>query len=213
MPKQHNIRDGDCVASVAFENGFLPETVWNHPENAVLRETRQSGNVLAPGDILHVPDIDPAEAQKPGDKRHRFRRRGVPERLQIRLLDVLERPRAGLGYRLEVAGALHETVTDGDGWVRHPIPPDAAKAVLTLETGEVYEIDLGHLPPHDSIRGVQHRLRNLGHSCGDDPPEAIDEATRSAIAAFLNDPAARDRTWDDAAIRDLGQQLRDAHGS
>lgn len=213
MPKKHRVEAGDCIASVAFENGFLPDRIWDHPENAALRDKRVTGNVLAAGDVLHLPDLDPDEVEKPCDQRHRFRRRGVPELLQIRLLDLLDQPRAGLSYHITVDGAARSGVTDGDGWIRQAIPANAQKAELKLETGEVYQIDLGHLPPHDCIAGVQQRLKNLGFACDEDRRGEVGDATRRAIAGFLDDAAAASRDWDSAAICEIGQKLRAAHGS
>ncbi len=65
------------------------------------------------------------------------------------------------GRHVDIDGVAQPVTTDGDGWIRHSDPTDARKATLTFETGEVYRIDLAHLPPHDSIEGVRCRLRNL----------------------------------------------------
>src|SRR5208337_3002899 len=50
------VRQGDYLAQIAFRRGFVADRVWSAPENATLREARKDPNILAPGDILHVPD-------------------------------------------------------------------------------------------------------------------------------------------------------------
>jgi N-acetylmuramoyl-L-alanine amidase len=50
MPKIHELVEGECVESVALLYGFHPTTIWEHPENADLREVRISPHVLVPGE-------------------------------------------------------------------------------------------------------------------------------------------------------------------
>jgi hypothetical protein len=58
VPQRHTVRQGDCIASISFRNGFLPETIWNDPNNAELRRTKHP-NILKPGDIVFIPDKRP----------------------------------------------------------------------------------------------------------------------------------------------------------
>ncbi|MCA9625274.1 MAG: hypothetical protein KC731_39900, partial [Myxococcales bacterium] len=50
------IRQGDFVARLAQRFGFDADEVWNDESNRELREQRESPNVLAPGDVLHIPE-------------------------------------------------------------------------------------------------------------------------------------------------------------
>lgn len=86
MPVDHKIRNGECVSSVAFEKGFFWETLWNHGNNSELKNNRKDPNVLREGDILHVPDLTLKEESKPVEKKHRFRLKGVPAKLRLRLM-------------------------------------------------------------------------------------------------------------------------------
>jgi hypothetical protein len=86
MPQDYEIRDGDCVSSVAFAHGFLWETLWNDPKNAALKEKRKDPNILKAGDVLHIPDLRLNEEQCGVDQLHRFQRKGVPAKLTLRLM-------------------------------------------------------------------------------------------------------------------------------
>ena len=49
------VRRGDYLTELAHRLGFDAEVVWNHATNAGLRGLRTNPNMLAPGDVLHVP--------------------------------------------------------------------------------------------------------------------------------------------------------------
>lgn len=162
MAKTHIVRDGDCVASVAFEHGFFPDTLWHHPDNAELRSERGDPNVLLSGDALHVPDLRPKHVPCATGQRHKFRRRGVPETLKLQLLKH-GKPRAHIPFSLDIDGAVVTGRTGADGTIAVPIPPNAKAGLLTLpETGEELRLRLGSLDPIEEITGAQARLANLG---------------------------------------------------
>ncbi|WP_437578489.1 peptidoglycan-binding protein [Sorangium sp. So ce887] len=169
--KAHRVRAGDCFTSIAYENGFFWQTLWDHPENQVLREVRSDPFTLVPGvDKVVVPDPRLKEESCQTTKLHTFRRRGVPAKLRIRLLDHEGRPRANEGYFLEVDGELrpNDKKADGDGRIEEFIPNNARQARLFLSGGEeIVTIALGYLQPSDEIRGIQSRLANLGFYHGE----------------------------------------------
>jgi N-acetylmuramoyl-L-alanine amidase len=92
MPIDHEIGPGDCINSIALEHGFFPDTLWNHGSNSELKQKRKDPNVLFPGDKLHIPDIEIKEVSKATEKRHRFRRKGVPAKLHLRFLKPKDVP-------------------------------------------------------------------------------------------------------------------------
>jgi N-acetylmuramoyl-L-alanine amidase len=160
---EYTVRQGDSTASIAYERGFFWETIWNHSNNAELRQTRDNPNVLNPGDVIFIPDKRQKDVSAETDQRHRFRRKGVPERLRIRLLNEYDEPRADVSYTLEIDGNLISGLTDSDGFIEHAIWPNARGGRLVIEeTEEAYLISLGHLDPSDEVSGIQSRLKNLG---------------------------------------------------
>jgi hypothetical protein len=163
MPRQHRVREGECLASIAFQNGFAVDTVWNDPANAALKALRTTPFLLVPGDVVTVPDRRPGEEERATGARHEFRRRDVPERLRLRFLDEAGEPRGGVPFVLEIDGERVEGATDGDGWIDHPISPSARDGRLVLDGRERYDLDLGSLRPAGDEPGARARLVALGH--------------------------------------------------
>ena len=171
-------RAGDCMASIAVRCGFFWETLWHLPDNAALEEARKDPNVLLPGDRVTVPALRTKQVNCKTGVRHRFRRKGIPERVAMVLTsEEDEGPRADLAYTLEVEGVMREGRTDGDGLLVEWVPPGTRTAMLriTEEDGgedgeeEVYQLSLGGLEPIDSHGGLSQRLRALGlDTDGDD---------------------------------------------
>lgn len=172
------VAEGDCINSIAEEYGFFPDTIWNHPDNAELKRLRRDPNVLQPGDLVHIPEKDTSKAEScQTEQLHRFRRKGVPAKLKIRLLADNE-PRANAAYRLVIDGKVIEGETDGDGFVEQPLPPRAqvGELIIDLDDGgeERYQFNFGTVDPIDTEAGQRHRLADLGYATED-----LEEAVRA----------------------------------
>ncbi|MCX4247638.1 peptidoglycan-binding domain-containing protein [Paraliomyxa miuraensis] len=159
----HRVKQGECMATIAALHGWLPQSLWEQPENDALREQRKDPNCLLPGDVVQVPARRSRDEPVQTDAVGTFQLAVVPLRLRLRLLDGDE-PRAGEAYRLEYDdGEVIEAGTDGDGWIDQPLPIGVRKAKLALRDGaEEYELHVGGLDPVDTHSGAQARLRNLG---------------------------------------------------
>jgi hypothetical protein len=193
--KEITADQGDCIGSLAVENGFFWQTLWNHGANASLKQLRKDPFTLCPGDVICIPDLRIKEVGCVTDKVHKFQRKGVPGKLRLRFCDHEGKPRTNLGYSLDVDGVVTTGQTDGDGTLERFIAPDAQSGRITLhaEPPEEYELRLGHLEPIDTIIGQQARLANLGFYDGPLDGEDNDELAH-AIQAFQAeyglDPAA-----------------------
>lgn len=212
MAETYKVSKGDCVDSVAFKHGLLPETVWNHPDNSDLKKKRDTPNILRAGDTIKVPEKCVAGVSCSTGQLHRFKRKGVPEILRIVLEDEHQVPRQHVSYTLTIDGSTYEGRTDGDGLVEQPIPPDARRGRLMLcadDGPEEYDLDLGYLDPITDNAGIQQRLFNLGFDSVS-VNGILDAATREAIEDFQlrHDLEATGKLDDNTRRR-----IKIAHGS
>ena len=175
QPESYEVVFGDCVESIAFRHGFLPETVWSYGENGPLRADRTDMHVLSPGDILQIPPRQDKTISASTGNLYLLRRKGVPASLNVQILDFADQPLAGASFLLSLelrdGSALPDRtgVTGKDGFVRVPIPPHSARGVLTVKDDDetrLIQFDLGCVGPVDETSGLQERLRNLGYYCG-----------------------------------------------
>lgn len=188
MPTSYTVQQGDCLASIAGEHGGFWKTIWNDPSNAKLRETRKDPNQLVPGDVVQIPEPREKQETRAAEAAHRFRRKGVPSKVRIRVLREGE-PRKNQPFRVDIDGCLTSGTTDADGLVEVPIPGDARKGTLFVGTEpdeDVYELRLGHLEPISEVKGVKQRLDNLGYPVGEIDGEA-GETLALAVKKFQSD--------------------------
>lgn len=182
------VKQGECISSIAYKNGFWEETIGNHGENADLKLERKDLHVLLPGDEVYIPKKTEKTEDIATDQRHRFRRKGIPEHLRIVFRDADSEPLQSTSYVLNVDAENRQGITDNDGLIDEPIPPDAKKGKLKLtidekEDAEEYELFFGALDPITETTGIQNRLSNLGFECGS-ADGYLGPRTRGALEAF-----------------------------
>lgn len=183
MPIRHVIKQGESVISLSEKHGLFAETIWNHPENAELKEFRQNMNILMPGDILFIPDKQPKEVSRETNVVHKFKRKGIPALFRLQIFDI-EEPRANQQYTFEVDGKMYEGQTDSRGVLEHTIPAGSKKGNIIIGPDEYsIEVNFGYLDPINEIAGVQKRLSNMGYDCGELTNE-LDEKTQSQLKLF-----------------------------
>lgn len=184
MP-EHEVRQGECILSIANQTGHHWETIWNAPENAELKQLRERPNVLLPGDRVHVPDIRLEQGSCATGQRHRFRRCGEPVVLRIRFLSSNGEPRADESYQINVDGLWLSGNLDSEGQLQVPLPADAQSARVLIGQGDSqdeYPLGLRCLDPISETTGIQQRLYNLGFNCRVTGRQ--DRQTEDALKAF-----------------------------
>lgn len=237
MPKEYKVRQGECISSIAQNYGHLPETIWNDPANADLRSRRDDElNVVYPGDVVVIPDKGLKDESCATEQRHRFRMKGVPAKLVLRVMEEVppeeeessqasaeesgteqtppeDSPRANIPYIVEIDGEVNRGTTDEDGMIEISISPGAKKGGLILEPGTPNEtsvpLKLGDLNPLTKISGVKQRLANLGFDCGDQT-ETETASLGAALQAFQEKHGVEVTGEADQATLN---KLREAHGS
>ena len=189
----YTVNQGDHLTSIADSFGFRDYSViWDHPENAELKELRGDPNVIAAGDELVIPDPQTKEESCATEKRHRFRVHTRQLKLRLRLLDVNEEPLSELACTLCVENNTYDIKSNADGFVETVIPPaaevgwirasDASRGVALDE-----RFAIGHLDPIEMMSGVATRLSHLGYDVGEDLDAPDADLLRLAIEEFQCD--------------------------
>jgi hypothetical protein len=182
----HTVQQGEHIAAIAARHGFFDyHSIWDHPDNAALKERRQNPSVLMPGDELVIPAKQTKHVACATGETHRFRIRTQPVLLRIVLRDLNSEPIADTACTLEVEGRKYELTTDADGLLEQAIPQTAREGELTFDRFTI-PIRIGHLDPVDELSGWRARLNNLGYNAGqaDDPD---DPQLLSAVEEFQID--------------------------
>jgi hypothetical protein len=190
----HEVAQGDCLSSIAYEHGFLPESLWDAPENAGLKEGGRDMNVLRPGDVVHLPARRKKTIPVQTGNRYRLRRKGVPAILRVRFVDFTGEPMANEPYLLQLAAAGSPLpdrtgLTDAQGFVVSPIPPNATGGEIWAGKGlsrRSLPFRLGFVDPIEDVSGVQARLNSLGYPCGSEDG-TLDDLTAAALRRFQSD--------------------------
>lgn len=236
----YRVKVGDSVPSIAYELGHCWATIWNHPQNKALRELRRTPNILLEGDKLFIPERTFASYERPTGKWHEFKRRGVPSKLRLTLVEPLRthvfplaellgdarppapekaqdppKPWAGVAYALTIDGVEIQGKTGDDGVVETSIRPNVRTALLVVAKGTPDErtihLDVGHLRPADTERGALERLENLGYLKKTGPATAATPQQISAAIALFQGASGLPPTGElDDATR---YALEDLHGS
>jgi hypothetical protein len=208
----YRVQQGDCMSSIAAAYGFQDwKAIYNHPDNADLKEKRKDPNILFPGDRVVIPDIQTKDVDEPVEVRHTFVLKREKVMLRIVLKDGNGKPYASKNYKLTVDGNETKGSTDGDGLLEEKIPAGAEGGELILftdggedDTGVLFTLDLGHLDPVEEDSGVIARLHNLGYDFDEDDPDEL----KNALVSFQNKNSLDESGEIDDATRN---KLKDMH--
>ncbi len=165
MPIEHRVTFGEHLPAIAEQHRFRSsKTLWHAPENRALRAQRLL-EVLATGDVVHVPPRGQKTVERATGSRHHFV--VVQERLELKLRLVGPGFAPLEGSAVEIAttrpkGASQTLDSDGSGVIAVVIPRSTAKASLVLD-GRKYDIRVGGLDPVSTNLGFFSRLVNLGY--------------------------------------------------
>jgi putative peptidoglycan binding protein/LysM domain-containing protein len=181
MATDYIVQQGDYLAKLANQFGLPASKIWNHPNNAALKQKRPNPNVLFPGDQLHVPDREPREEPCATDQLHKFETRASKLWLRLTLEDRHHQPIANSKCILEAGNDSQNLTTDGDGKIDQLIPADLQDGSVTIRDPKTplkdvrIALKIGYLDPIEEVSGQIARLNNLGYFAGDvdDPNQAV----------------------------------------
>ncbi|APR80248.1 Hypothetical protein A7982_05595 [Minicystis rosea] len=170
--REHTVKQGECLYTIAHEHRYEWKALWDHPKNADLKARRGDPFTLAPGDVVHIPDPEPARFTRATGATYRFRVKRDAAKLSLQLLDHEGMPRKDVPYEIEIEGQKipGEHRTNGEGRLQHDIATTARRGRLRVlpagRAAEEYDLMVGALDPIEEVsgklRGVQGRLASLG---------------------------------------------------
>ena len=217
MPQNYKVKQGDCLSSIAKKYGFPDyKVIWDDGANADLKNKRVNPNILFPGDVVVIPDIDLKQVDKSTEQKHNFVLDAGTVKLQLIVKDDEDKPYSNCKYDLRIDGKEFSGTTDGSGKLVQEIPADSVSGEVALYSNDgesenisaLLKIELGHLDPIAEATGVQARLNNLGFFCGK-VDGIIGPMTEEALKAFQQKNGLSVTGSADQATRDKLAQLHD----
>lgn len=211
MPKDHVVEPGEHLSGIAAKHGFADfNLIWNDGANASLRQKRKNPHVLAPGDVVKIPDrVDKKEAAETAAV-HSFKVKRPKLKLRIVVQNLDRVPLAKTDCVLTIDGSSKPLTTDGDGLIEADVARDAKGGSLRVVPLDiVVPLKIGDLDPVEERSGQMARLDNLGYDVADadDPDEA---SFRSAVEEFQCDQGMKVTGECDGATQ---AKLLEVHGS
>ena len=187
-------KEGECVISISKEAGFADwKTVYQHPKNEKLRQTRPDPSILVAGDQVYVPDFQPLTVTLKAGSTYTIHTKAPHAKVDLVMSDPNGDPYKRVKYQLKVGDNTYTGRTTSEGKIKRKIPAEATEGHLTLfldDSGDTvleFVIELGGLPPHDTHEGVQARLNNLGYATPDAEKGKPGPGTAHALRDFQTD--------------------------
>lgn len=206
--KPYVVRQGDTMTKLAYVRGFDAGEVWKDERNDALRERRPDMDVLAPGDIVYLPEPkrDGLPITKGTTNRYVAKVPKITVHLALQGEDGA--PLAGEPYEIRGLGEPVPGAVGDGGAVSFEAPITVREVTLVLtERGLVFPVRVGDLDPLDEASGVRMRLAHLGYLRA---PHEDDAAFDAAVAAFQAAQGLDVTGTVDDATRSA---LKQAHGS
>lgn len=192
MPATHTIQQGETLTRIAKQYKFSSwKDLYNHPDNADFRTSRDNPNLIFPGDIINIPDPEPQKISVQGGASHTFQLGNEVEVFRLRLLDDDGEPLEGARVVLDLGSQLVDIEVGEDGHIKVPLANgDESTGNLEVyadstdeEPTQVFEVQLAHLDPVEELSGVQARCNLLDHNCGV-ADGVMGENTRAGVKSF-----------------------------
>jgi Putative peptidoglycan binding domain len=207
---EHVVRQGESILSLSRRYGVPSDSVFNHPDNAELRDRNRDLGILHPGDRITIPDLEIKEVTGATDQRHQFRCTNRNTWLRVQFF-TKDEPRANEPYVVRIGTQEIRGELNAEGWLEVRVPADTQEAVLLLgdeSNPEQIDLRVGNLDPVDEVTGLQQRLNNLGFFCGEESGEQNPDM-QEALRMFQAKHGLEQTGELDDATRD---RLRQIHG-
>lgn len=159
------IRRGDYLLKVAYESGFDADSVWDNARNSDLRTLRKDPNILAPGDMLFIPDASDGPDYKTlqTGSTNSFVSQAPPTPVTVKFCDPAL---ASQPCTIAELPDLRDLKTDANGVLTFQAPVSLETATVRfagVNPAVMFACQLGRLDPVDTLTGIFQRLQNLGY--------------------------------------------------
>jgi hypothetical protein len=216
MAAYHTVEQGEHLPLIAHKYAFASYlTIWDHPNNADLKEKRRNPNVLFPGDQVFIPDKETKQVEVKAGQFSRFRVKQDKLLLRLVLDQLFGEPLKNAECEVRIDARVKNVVGGDDGTIEIEVPASAGGGELIIKGNEqrpegiVIPFKIGHLDPVEEIPGQVARLNNLGYFAGS--TDNIDESLlASAVEEFQCDHGLK---VDGVCEKATQTKLREVHGS
>lgn len=212
-----DIKQGDCLVSIAAYYQLKPEFILQQSENKKISEDKNRvHNQLMLGDKIYIPAADNEYLSVSiADKTVFKLKPAATTTISIRFL-CGGKARKNLPCRLEINDTYIENNTDERGSVSFDIPALQRNCRLLAEETieqekmiEIYQLMLGYLDPINEKSGLKARLAHLGHFIIDED-ESDETQLPLAIKRFQK---AAEIEVTGTISKDDEKKLKEAHSS
>jgi Putative peptidoglycan binding domain len=194
------IRQGDHLPLLALQRRLDLSAIWNHPRNAQLKALRKRPNILAPGDIVYLPDPAPVSWMPLKVRAINHIAATVPKARICVTFAIGGAPLAGVACIAHGMPEPNRFTTDGKGKLTLDVP--LAVKFVTVEFPSVplmRRLCIGHLDPVGEPSGAFQRLRALGYLGPRTAAVPGSPGLATAISAFQRDSGLTETGSLDAA--------------
>ncbi len=191
-PRPYVVRQGDYLVKLGFLHGFDPEVVWNDAKNGDLKKLRGDHNILAPGDVVHLPAKSRKGSPVAKGTTNNYVAK-VPKTTVHLRFNGDDGPLANEPYLIQGLGEQPTKKTDADGGISVEVPVHVREfQVFFTERYVIHTVEVGDMDPVDEPSGLRKRLQHLGYSHGwlpedssyHDSDESVTARDRQALMTF-----------------------------
>jgi N-acetylmuramoyl-L-alanine amidase len=219
MSSFHTVVQGEHLSSIARKYGFASyKTIWEHGQNAELKNKRKNPNVIFPGDRLFIPDKGEKEEPRGTEQRHRFKLNTEKLKLRLVLEDIYEKPIANAPVELRLESGEFKLTTNGQGKIEQEIQATDEQGFLLIKDPQtpineiLVPVKIGHLDPVDELSGQQARLNNLGYFAGPSGGKSEEENRLMFVSAVEEFQCDHSLTVDGKCGPNTQAKLKQVHG-
>jgi LysM domain len=216
------VRNGDYLTQIASRFGTTVDAIWALPENADLKSRRPNPEILAPLDIVYLPEVKAKRLSLTVGSENNFV--ATPPAITLKVVLKAEDGTPLANKSVTTDPVLDQTglQTDGDGAITLHLAVTVREIEVTVvDEGLTFDLLVGNLDPHDTDSGLLSRLRQLAYVADETShafarswltPVALEmsqEAIARGVSVFQ---ASNDKDVTGIADDDVRSAVRDEHG-